>query len=269
MKGTTKSLGQKDKNDKFYTKSEIVDYCLSFIEIDKYNKIIEPSAGDGAFLKKLPNAIGYDIDPEADDIVKQDFLSLENPKEENILIIGNPPFGVQSNLAIKFFNKAAEFCDTIAFILPRSFCKDSIKNRLNLNFHLIKEEILPEDSFLLNNKNYSVPCVFQIWEKRSIKRKKIKLPLTSDYFEFTKEIAQADFRVQRVGGNAGKAFLDKNGAISSNYYLINKSNYTTEELVKIINSIVFPSIALTVGPKSLSKGELCYEVKKNIEDIFS
>lgn len=267
MIGTTKSLGQKDKNDKFYTKNEIVDYCLSFIEIDKYDKIIEPSAGNGAFLKKLPNAIGYDIAPAGNNIIQQDFLLLDVPKEKNILVIGNPPFGVQSNLAIKFFNKAAEFCDTIAFILPRSFCKDSIKNRLDLKFHLIREEFLPEDSFLLNNENYSVPCVFQVWERQNIERKKIKLPLTSEYFDFTKEISKADFRIQRVGGSAGKAFLDKKGAISSNYYVINKSNYTIEELINIINSITFPSIALTVGPKSLSKGELCYEVKKKFEEL--
>lgn len=267
MKGTTKSLGQKDKNDKFYTKNEVVDYCLSFIETDKYNKIIEPSAGNGAFLKKLPGAIGYDIEPATDNIIKQDFLLLENPKEENILVIGNPPFGIQSKLAIKFFNKAAEFCDTIAFILPRSFCKDSIKNRLNLKFHLVKEELLPENSFLLNNENYSVPCVFQIWKRQDIERKKINLPLVSEYFDFTKEINEADFRIQRVGGNAGKAFLDKKGAISSNYYLINKSNYSTERLINIINAITFPSITLTVGPKSLSKGELCYEVKKKIEEL--
>jgi len=45
----TKSLGRKDVYDRFYTKHDIVDLCLSYIDVAKYDMIIEPSAGNGAF----------------------------------------------------------------------------------------------------------------------------------------------------------------------------------------------------------------------------
>ena len=51
--------------------------------------------------------------------------------------LGNPPFGKNCSLAIKFFNKAAEFADLIAFIIPRTFKRISIQNKLNLNFSFI------------------------------------------------------------------------------------------------------------------------------------
>ena len=183
-----------------------------------------------------------------------------------ILIIGNPPFGQQSTLAVKFFNYSANFADTIAFILPRSFKKYSLQNQLNLYFKLIYEEDLPQNSFILEGKLYDVPCVFQIWTKQPTQREKIKLKTTSQLIEFTKNIDEADFRIQRVGGNAGKAFIDKNGALSSNYYIINKTHLETPQLIEILNSIEYPSIAFTVGPKSLSKGELILEIESILID---
>lgn len=92
--------------------------------------------------------------------------------------------------------------------------------------------------------------------KQAIPRKKQKNIITSNYFSFTKNIEEANFRVQRVGSNAGKAFLDKNGALSSNYYIVNNSAISDEELVNFINKAEFESLEYTVGPKSLPKGEL-------------
>lgn len=261
-KGTTKSLGQKDKLDKFYTKTEHVKTILNLINLSDYDIIIEPSAGDGAFSKLIPNCIALDISPEDESIIKQDFLSYYPEEKGKILLIGNPPFGQQCNLAIQFFNHGAEFATAIAFILPKSFKKNSIQNRLNLNFALSKEIELPSNAFLLNGENYDVPCVFQLWERISIPRKKFTFPMTSNFISFTKDPSKANFRIQRVGGNAGKAFADKTGAISSNYYIINTSNLSTEDLMDIINKLNFPSIENTVGPKSLPKGELIYELEQ-------
>ena len=70
--------------DKFYTNNDIVDICYDAIKthlnIDKKELIIEPSAGNGAFIniiKKLSNNHGfYDIKPENSEIIKKDFLDL-------------------------------------------------------------------------------------------------------------------------------------------------------------------------------------------------
>lgn len=85
--------------DKFYTKPEIVDLCI--LKLHKYYKfndftlIVEPSAGCGNFLLKLPKnkRIGIDIEPEnLKEIIKQDFFTFL-PTSKNILTIGNPAFG--------------------------------------------------------------------------------------------------------------------------------------------------------------------------------
>lgn len=262
---STKSLGQKNKFDKFYTKPEIVDLCLKEIDLNKYDCIIEPSAGNGSFSKKL-NCIAYDIEPEDSSIIKKDFLTLDKSvfkKYNNILVIGNPPFGVQNNLAISFFNESAKFCNTIAFILPLSFKKQSIINRLDLNFNLKKEIILNKNSFTLNGNDYSVPCVFQIWEKDGVIRKKIKQKTKSELFDFV-DRKDADFRIQRVGGNAGKASSDLNVSKQSNYFIKNNTELTNKEFIDIINSINFKNRNFSVGPRSLSKSELINEIEKTI-----
>jgi hypothetical protein len=48
---------KRDPIDKFYTKETIVDKCINliknFIVIDNKDLIIEPSAGNGAFISKI------------------------------------------------------------------------------------------------------------------------------------------------------------------------------------------------------------------------
>lgn len=256
---TTKSLGQKDMLDRFYTNPKIARECIEFLEcITEFDCIIEPSAGDGSFSNQIANCFAYDIQPENEAIQQADWFLLNKEqfkKYNNILVIGNPPFGQQNTLAINFFNEAARFANVIAFILPLSFKKRSVQNKLDINFHLIKEKNLNPNSFLLNNEKYSVPCVFQVWKRKDIKREVCKTKTTTSLFDFVDK-DNADFRIQRVGGNAGKASLDLNYSAQSNYFIKNNTQYSNEELINIINQTVFPEIEYTVGPKSLSKTEL-------------
>lgn len=172
------------------------------------------------------------------------------------LVIGNPPYGQQCKLAIAFFNKAAEFTNTIAFILPKSFRKDSIQNRLSLDFQLQQDFDIQNTLFTLpSEEQIDVPCIFQIWQYSAALREKKKPKTTTFLFSFTTP-ESADFRIQRVGGDAGKASFNLSKSPNSNYFVKNTSNFSNEELVEVINSTVFDSITNTVGPKSLSKGEL-------------
>ena len=66
------------------------------------------------------------MEPENSEIMKQDYLNFDyntmiKKKFNKIHVIGNPPFGRQSSLAIKFIKKSLEYCDSISFILPKSF----------------------------------------------------------------------------------------------------------------------------------------------------
>ena len=271
MSGETKSQGQKDKLDRFYTPLEIASKCVSLLDLSKYDCIIEPSAGTGNFLTALNSNLvyGYDIAPASSEynIIEADWLKLDKTQFKSfksILVIGNPPFGQQNNLAVNFFNESARFSNTIAFILPLSFKKDSVQNRLDLNFHLVKELNLQECEFLLlNEEKVTVPCVFQIWERKEKPRTKVKLKTTSQFFSFV-EKTSADFRIQRVGGNAGKASFDLTKSPSSNYFIKNLSELSNEDFVNKINNLIFPSIAFTVGPKSLSKGEMISVIEENL-----
>ena len=118
--------------------------------------------------------------------------------------------------------------------------------------------------FILKDEELiTVPCVFQVWERKSIERKPVRLRTTTELFDFVDK-TKADFRIQRVGGNAGKASFDLSKAISSNYFIKNKSNLSNEEFVDFINQLTYPTIQYTVGPKSLSKGELIAVIEENL-----
>lgn len=266
----TKSNGQKDQLDRFYTTQETVKKCLNLLDFDKFDCIIEPSAGNGSFLFNFPKNIdcfGFDISPAREKIEKADWFKVDksyfSKNYNSILVCGNPPFGQQNSLAINFFNEAAEFCHTIAFILPLSFKKDSVQNRLNLLFHLDNEIILDNCDFIMpDGELVYVPCVFQIWSKKNIKREIKKLKTNSTLFDFVSK-ENADFRIQRVGGNAGKAFFDLDKAASSNYFIKNNSDLSNKDFVEKINNLFFPTVEFTVGPKSLSKTELIYILEEN------
>lgn len=258
--GTTKSKGQKEINDKFYTKSDISKLCIDMLNLSDFDLIIEPSAGNGSFSKQINNCIAYDLVPEDESIIQQDFFELDITQfnDKKVLTIGNPPFGVQNNLAIAFFNKAAKYSDTIAFILPKSFMKESIQRKLDLSFHLEKFIELPYNSFLLNGEEYGVNCVFQVWKKKNFKRIVKKKNFCYSYIEFG-NVNDFDFIVRRVGGNAGKAYILKEGetvSTQSNYFIKNKTSLSNEALVDIINGIKMDAVNYSVGPRSLSKIEL-------------
>ena len=135
--------------DQFYTKKEIaIQYfnkLKGIIYIDNFDYLMEPSAGTGSFFNLLDSnkRIGLDLEPKCSDVQKLDFFDFEPETNKNYLVIGNPPFGKISSTAVKFFNKSAEFSNVIAFIIPRTFKRVSIQNKLNEYFHLIFNEDLP------------------------------------------------------------------------------------------------------------------------------
>ena len=156
--------------DAFFTKDEVaqrfVDKVNSLFPFEEFNTIIEPSAGSGRILHKLPQrAVGYDLYPMSDDIVEADFLSVDMNPYGRTIVVGNPPFGRQSKLAVQFFNKCAEFADVIAFIIPRSWMKYRTQNQLNKDFELYSSIVLPDKAFTLDGKDYAVRCCAQIWSK--------------------------------------------------------------------------------------------------------
>lgn len=171
--------GRKIDLDQYNTLPEVASYCWNklkkYIKTDgatlsKY-KIIEPSAGTGAFYNLLPkdDRIGIDIVKYNDEYIQKDFLTwAPNTGDKPCIVVGNPPFGYRGWLALSFLNKAAEFSDYVGFILPMSFQSDgkgSPKNRVR-GLALVHSEKLPEDVFILpNGEKQKVNTLWQIWKK--------------------------------------------------------------------------------------------------------
>ena len=134
--------------DKYYTSKSLAKYCIDktfeIIGKDNISEIIEPSAGTGSFSNQIEGCIAYDIEPECDGIIRQDFLELNVKYKKGRLIIGNPPYGNRMNLAWKFYKKSIQIADYISFILPIS----QFNNTITLyEFDLVYSEDLGKQEY--------------------------------------------------------------------------------------------------------------------------
>jgi len=262
---------QRNTIDKYYTTPAIVKQCIDFvrqcISIDERDLCIEPSAGNGAFINDIKKIFSqyhfYDIDPQHIEIDTMDYLQLDDTtlsigQYRKIHCIGNPPFGRQSSLAIKFIKKSTSYCDSISFILPKSFKKDSLKKHFPQSFHLEYEYDIPENSFLVDNTIYNVPCVFQIWIKKDIPR---TLPekLEPIGYQFVEKETNPDVSVRRVGVYAGKIDKQVETKSKQSHYFIKFDREIENTTMKTLSDIEYASKYYTVGPRSISKQELIKE----------
>lgn len=261
------------KLDQFYTSSHIAEYFYNIlknkINLNEYTLFLEPSAGVGAFYDLMPNEkrIGIDISSPRTDFVSVDFLNyIPDFLDERVIVVGNPPFGKNSNLAVKFFNKSAEFSEVISFILPKTFRKASIVNRLNLNFHLLYDEDCPKNSFVFDGYPYDVPCCFQIWIKQPTCRPKINIVKSHTDFKLVAKTEDPDFAVQRIGNNAGRfrtrdVMMDYSD--QSHYFI---KSLTDQNIIEnIFKTIDYTTVKYnTAGNPSVSPSELyqLYEQQK-------
>lgn len=273
---------QRNTIDKYYTTNECAGICMDLIKntlnISDKDIGIEPSAGNGVFLPYMKDifkqTLFYDIEPENKEIVLQDYLDFQSDKipqivnADKIHVIGNPPFGRQSSMAIKFIKKSCKFCDTLSFILPKSFKKDSMKKYIPLNFHLLCEVELPFNSFTVNNKPHNVPCIFQIWEKQSIDRN-VGPQLKPQGFKFVKKHENPDISFRRVGVYAGKIEKEIETKSPQSHYFIQLDTSVSDVVLDKLNNIEYDHKNDTVGPRSISKQELIIRLNKLLQDMNS
>lgn len=268
--------------DKFYTNPDIADKCIATVgnmyDWNLWGMVIEPSAGNGSFYTRIPvsndKKIGYDIAPEHDDIVCQDFFNLtEIGTNVPILVIGNPPFGRVSSLAIKFFNHAAEICSVqgsvIAFIIPRTFRRPSVQNRLHTAYHLVWDEDIPTSPCSFT-PNMAVKCCFQIWERRATPRALIAQETQHSDWEFLAmgpldERGQptpptdADFALRAYGGKCGEIVetgLDVLRPKSWHWIKVNTTNLTKNELITRFKQLDYSVSTNTARQNSIGRADL-------------
>ena len=249
---------------------EVVDILKQLIPPHQREQLIEPSAGNGSFLGHFDNVLAFDLFPQHDDIIQQNFLKL-NPKnfpdKSTTTILGNPPFGHARSLAIKFFNHASLFADTIAFIVPATFRKFSTLKQLNLNFHLVHDSPLPKNSFVFEGKPCDIPCIFQIWQYKNEPRI-ISIP-ENTIFNFIKkaDATEDTFCISRVGNNAGEVLLGLDHPESSTYFCDAKIPFAKQIIrMMAIYGGLEGVVDSTAAQKSLSKPEIPLVVKYTLEN---
>jgi len=98
------------------------------------------------------------------------------------MAIGNPPYGVGGNLAIKFLNRTADITDDIRFVLPTSVRKSSSLNKIKGHLHCVVDEDLDPSTF-----PNGISAVKQHWEVRNTSRFQIgvgEIPMIREHSDF-------------------------------------------------------------------------------------
>lgn len=257
--------------DQFYTLPHIALKCIQqtkkFYNLNDFF-IIEPSAGNGSFFSQIQSTkkLGLDISPKHESIIQQDFFQYTPQQDEKILIIGNPPFGRVSSLAVKFFNHASRFADVIAFIVPRTFRRVSIQNRLDPLFHLVYDEDVPTDPCSFDPP-MQAKCCFQIWEKKEHSRPLIELPITHKDWEFvslgpldtnnqpTVPIG-ADFALRAYGGKCGEIKTSNLDTLRPKSWHWIKSRVKPHILIKRFDELDYSISFDTARQNSIGRKEL-------------
>jgi hypothetical protein len=164
------------EKDQFFTPLETAQKCFNiFADIIKtYGenptdfKYIEPSAGDGSFLKVLPHdTIALDIEPRHSSIIKSDYLTWQPSENNKFVVFGNPPFGLRGHTALKFINHSYKFADYVCFILPQLFESDGkgVPRKRVKGYNLIHSIKLVSNFYEPDGKNIKINTIFQIWSK--------------------------------------------------------------------------------------------------------
>ena len=176
--------------------------------------ILEPAGGTGAFIEAViernaKRVISFDIEPLHESVTEGSFLD-QQILERNLITISNPPFGRNNSLSIPFFNHAANLSDAICFIVPRSWRKWSVTNRLDLRFELVFDVDLDIDYVnasdeALSNKSHLATC-FQIWKNAGNTRQLVKVADKGIIEKVSPD--QADVSLTIFGYGCGKVKTD-------------------------------------------------------------
>ena len=258
----------KIENDKYYTPVDLAKYCIgkTFEIIGKENitDIIEPSAGNGSFSNQL-DCTAYDLYPEGDNIIKQDYLKLDLPYKKGRLVIGNPPYGKYLNLAQKFYKKSVKLGDYIAFILPISQLNNSITM---YEFDLIHSEDL-------RKKEYSgakLHCCFNIYKRPQKGLNKYKIKKLKDitiYRQDSKGYLEKDFDIRMCywgNASAGK-ILKEYEHYSAEYKIKIHNNELKNEIVRVLNEVDWKQELKHIAMLKIQQFHIYELLKREIPEI--
>jgi hypothetical protein len=259
----------KIQNDKYYTSVKLSKYCIdkTFEIIGEKNisDIIEPSAGDGSFSNQL-KCVAYDIEPEYNNIIKQDFLKLNLPYKKGRLIIGNPPYGSKMQLVIKFFKKSIILGDYISFILPIS----QLNNNASLfEFDLIYSEELGMQHFT----DRKINCCFNIYKRGDNLHKKPSFKMNDitiirDAKKDYDTIQNYDLRMVYWGsGCAGKILGKDDKRYAGEYKIKIHNEKLKDKIIEILSNINWNTELKTISMLKIKMYHIYNILKREIPEI--
>ena len=181
--GNTRVTGK----EQFYTPRATADSifgALNELVADMAARtLLEPAGGTGSIIdaalrRGFKHVLSYDIEPHHKWVELGNFLEQDIAKH-NLLTVSNPPFGRNNSLAIPFFNHAAQVSDYIVFIVPRSWRKWSVQNKLDRNFHLVQDDDLDvnyvdRDGNEVHGRDRLRTCI-QYWKREEFLRPHISV----------------------------------------------------------------------------------------------
>lgn len=309
MPGTNRNT----HDDKFYTPADTANQLFGMIAsmrpMRSFRRIIEPSAGNGAILKPLKarldadswdgELLAYDLMPEDDGIERMDWLAHGGDADadkpdynggfidkkalwddgRDTLVIGNPPFGRNGSLALRFIDEAASFdASMIAFILPKSFMKASMQRRIHGKYAIDACAEVSDDRYILPDGGFRrVPTCILILTRQDASRSDdagsaamsaLSAVGLADRMPFTfcsgDGIDGADWMIVRVGGSAGllKPMNEMTGTNRKyNYFIRMKADAAVSNAdMPALMARAFTHLKgirdMTAGPRSVSKTEL-------------
>lgn len=216
--GNTRVTGK----EQYYTPPGLADQIIARvcgqIESPTARSFLEPAGGTGSFVEAA-KSLGFkriesmDIEPKHPDVQEGNFLT-SNLELANAICVTNPPFGRNNSLSVPFFNKAAQYSDVIAFIVPRSWRKWSVLNRLDLSFQLVDDWDLDMDYVDdQGNSTHGVgnlrTCV-QVWKRDGSRlRAPVAIPDHGVIKKTTPDLADVSFTLFGYGCGFVKTDFDR------------------------------------------------------------
>lgn len=206
--GNTRVTGKEQYYTPRETATEVLARSISHLDDSSHRPFLEPAGGTGAFVEAarlagFEHLVAMDIEPQHPEVEKGDFLAAAL-EIEGAVCVTNPPFGRNNSLSIPFFNHAAKYSDLIAFIVPRSWRKWSVINRLNRSFHLLDDWNLEIDYVDVEGNNThgtgNLRTCVQVWKRDdSSLRPKIEIPDHGIVEKTTPENADVSFTLFGYG----------------------------------------------------------------------
>ena len=163
-------------------------------------------------------------------------------------------------MAIKVLNKAAEHTDDVRMVLPLSFRKDSVLNRVSLDLELLQDETLPDDTF-----PRSIRAVKQRWVRTGVVREKVPMPTKHKDFQFVKweRREEATLFIGGAGcGPAGRVKTENFTHYAPGHHLIICNDDVKEKLISLADQFRHEAMQVCCLP-GLSKSAIIklYESK--------